>query len=399
MFEPIVFSDLALLGQIVRHPKLYFLDNLPMAIASVAAVGVSLGVAMALEPAIPPALLPYGLGTIAWGILLCRKTAVRQKFSSWLLSEKLGWGSTRLGLLTALVLQFICWLDWRRFPQAEGTMAVLETPPATDMIVVQLESFVDLAPHIAGHTSIWRELQQRSQLHGKLLVPARGANTMRTEHAVLTGLDNAALQFDRFDPYLRRGEYARAFPAMLGQHGWTSTFIHPNDLSFFRRDRALPDLGFDRLVGGDAFANDQQFGPYVWDAAVMRKIVAATQATTGPHFIFAVTMENHGPWKQGRLPDVPAGLPSYLAHQRNTDAALAYLLDFVLTTPRRTILVLYGDHAPALDNLPSSIAPYLTAYVIIDSAADRPSVRQDLSAEEILPAAFKVNQGDVDTQV
>ena len=400
VFEPIVFSDLGLMGQIVRHPKLYFLDNLPLVIASVAVIAVSLGAAFWLEPVGVPWAPAYGVGVVAWGWLFLAKAKLRRHFSALLLDEQLGWGSARLGLLCALVLQFVCWLDWRRVPRATPGSTLPNELPDRDVIVVQLESFIDLTPFIGDHHSIWSELQARSRMHGKLRVPARGANTMRTEHAVLSGVANATLQLDRFDPYLRRGDSHQGIPAALAARGWKTVFIHPNDLRFFRRDKALPELGFDRLVGQEAFEGNPRIGPYVGDMAVVREVITAARASMEQHFIFAVTMENHGPWKAGRLPGVAAGLQSYLAHQHNTDAALRCLLDFVSSAPRRVTLVLYGDHAPALASLPSGIDSSLTDYVIVDNAGlIEASLERDLLPEELLAMALSLNQQEIRTRI
>ena len=75
-------------------------------------------------------------------------------------------------------------------------------------MLLQLESFCDPRrfglPRALPH---WDALGAQALARGLLAVPGFGANTMRTEFVVLTGLDDAALGLDRLNPYFR---FARA---------------------------------------------------------------------------------------------------------------------------------------------------------------------------------------------
>ena len=85
-------------------------------------------------------------------------------------------------------------------------------------------------------------------LCGRLAVPAWGANTMRAEFAVLTGVPESELGYDRFNPY-----YALARVPLesqvwrLRRAGYRTICLHPFDRRFFRRDLAMPALGFERI--------------------------------------------------------------------------------------------------------------------------------------------------------
>jgi len=82
----------------------------------------------------------------------------------------------------------------------------------------------------------------------------------------------------------------------------------------------------------------------------------------GPRvFIFAITMGNHGPWREGGLPidpelqrrfatEVPQGddLLRYLEGLRRSDEMLRILLSGLRRRDYEGVLAFYGDHLPSL---------------------------------------------------
>ena len=185
---------------------------------------------------------------------------------------------------------------------------------------------------------------------------------MRPEFAFLTGLAPASLGIHRFNPYrcvTRRP--LNALPAVLREAGYRTTCIHPHPARFFRRDRAFPNLGFDRFVDLQEFRGAQKAGPYISDAAVTDKLLLELEAAKEPSFLFVITMENHGPLHLERVADEdvrdlynvapPAGcqdLTVYLRHLRNADQQLGRLRAHLRTRTRPTILCFYGEHLPSM---------------------------------------------------
>lgn len=61
----------------------------------------------------------------------------------------------------------------------------------------------------------------------------------------------------------------------------------------------MAHLGFDAFLGEEVFAGATRSGLYVADAEVAR-IGAELLREEGPSvFVFAITMQNHGPWPGG----------------------------------------------------------------------------------------------------
>ena len=119
---------------------------------------------------------------------------------------------------------------------------------------------------------------------------------MRTEFSFLSGLASETLGIDRFNPYRRLAR--RPLITLVGHLrglGYRTVCVHPYLSSFYARDEVFPLLGFDELVDVRSFSHGDRFGPYVSDAAVAATITRRVDQSDRPIFVFAITMENHGP--------------------------------------------------------------------------------------------------------
>ena len=272
------------------------------------------------------------------------------------------------------------------------------------VVVVQCESFFDprrldagIAPDLLPAFDACRD---GSVQWGRLSVPALGANTARTEFAVLTGLTEEQIGFDRFNPY---HAFARApLPSLariMRAAGYLTICLHPFDRTFYRRDLVMPNLGFDIFLGEEAFAGAKRNGLYITDAEVARVAVERMAKHRKPVFLFAITMENHGPWHGRAEPDAPdiapgrASLPDAgaLGHfvwgTRGADAMLSILADALATPEDPGILALYGDHPPSFPAAFQALgfADRRTDYFIWHGGGGAAS-RRDLAAHELSAA-------------
>jgi phosphoglycerol transferase MdoB-like AlkP superfamily enzyme len=257
-------------------------------------------------------------------------------------------------------------------------------PEAELLVLVQLESFLDPTRLGAPPLPVMDRIRAEAAQYGRLAVPAHGAYTMRTEHAVLTGREPASLGFGRYDPYLaRKGDEPTSLARLARAKGFATVFVHPFHRDFFDRARVFGRLGFDRLVMEEDFSDAPRIGPYVADEAVAGRILSEA-AGEGRRFVFAVTMENHGPWKAGRLPGIEAGLAQYAHHAAGTGRAVERLIDGF--RDRQATLCVFGDHAPSLPECrPRSEGPVATEYAVFrfPAPAGREPRRIDLTAAQL----------------
>ncbi|UYW28912.1 LTA synthase family protein [Methylorubrum extorquens] len=394
--EPVVFSDLALLAQVPRHPQLYYtLPLTDLRIAGPLLLAIATVVAWyVLEPAALPSGtgasllailgLPAALAALALaGLTPLGQRALRHIFPH----PDLARDVARYGLVATMMgytLRRLSEDDARPVPaRGEGS------PDDEIVVVVQLESFLDPGRLGGPDLPAMARIRAQAAQYGRLAVPAHGAYTMRSEHAVLTGLDPESLGFGRYDPYLaRKGEEPTSLARLARAAGFETVFVHPFHRDFFDRARVFQRLGFERLVMEEDFAGAPRIGPYIGDVAVADRILAELAkgrgSTKGRTFMFSVTMENHGPWKPGRLTGIDEPLAQYLHHVTHTGQAIERLIDGL--AGRRATLCVFGDHAPSLPDLrPPESGPMATDYALFRFGRDGgpPPAWIDLTAAQL----------------
>ncbi len=412
--EPFVFTDLSLFSQLFSHPRLYlpFL-SLDKVIAIVAGVLIVL-IGYLFEPAISPR--PWLAFAIVPGVtfLLCRGLAARLPLTLDPIADQQRHGF--FAVFVAYLLNGLRPATFDSFARANESspFATGEPVKCPDVIVIQSESYFDVR-HVSGAVDSavytrFDEARRESVCHGKLTVPAWGANTMRTEFAVLTGVPQAALGYARFYPYTFVRSVCASLARWFGRGNYETLAIHPYYADFFGRNRVFPLLGFEQFLDIEHFAAASRSGPYVSDDAVADAIIAALDAPGGrPRFIFSMTMENHGPLHLEQvLPGESCSrhtlgedaswqdLTAYLRHIENADAMIGRLLDHLRTSNRETVVCFYGDHVPALPHVfhKLDVNPQHSDYFIWRNyGAVAPECR-NLPAEELGAVLLHVTQDD-----
>lgn len=105
--------------------------------------------------------------------------------------------------------------------------------------------------------------------HGHLQVPAWGANTVRTEYAVLSGVDPALMGVHRYNPYRRLSLHAVTTMARhLQGQGYKTICVHPYAVSFYRRHHSFPAMGFDVFLEAKKMSNSFSGKPCLPDAMI-----------------------------------------------------------------------------------------------------------------------------------
>ncbi len=414
--EPFVFQDFEYFTDAIKHPRLYipFLGwgkFFLIALVVIAALWVGLG----MEPISERrwemnGLLGQALGLFGLGGLLlgCSRRISSPDFDP--LPDMNRWGLVAslwiYGRAERQPLQ-LGFGRWQKFM----TNSADETP---DLVVVQSESFFDPRPWYAGIRrdvlAAFDRCRAKSCQFGPLTVPAFGANTVRSEFAFLSGQPESALGVHRFNPYRRfvDGQIDMLL-SVLKAKGYYTACIHPYPASFYTRDKVYPAMGFDEFFDIQSFTDATRFGPYVSDEAVAQQVLEVLKKKTGqPCFVFAITMENHGPLhlETPKPEDVSAlydqvppegyeDLTVYLRHLRNADRMVATLSEGLSKHPRPARLCWYGDHVPILDAVYRShgVPDGHTEYFIWSNQPNslRPdaSVPQPLSIDQLAEALFE----------
>lgn len=376
--EPLVFSDFFLYLQIFQHPRFYlpFLGAKLLALLLIVCAGVIFA-GFSLEKALFSLLSLEALFFL--GLLVSLLYLLSRLCTKVFVSIDLEKDCGLLGVLVTVCVYAYKAPKFRKKlyqtftdETAFSEQRINNLPKKkllADIVVVQSESFFDArnldSNILEGVLSEYDTCLNSSEAFGKLEVPAWGANTMRTEFGFLTGLTPKQLGLAQFYPYQQLADGVPSIVAALKACGYHCICIHPNAANFFMRDKFFKQLGFDEFLDETAFEGAVRKGPYIADEAVTEKIIQVSKNRDDkPCFIFAITMENHGPlhleslekneWADyyKKKPDVKLNdLTIYLRHLNNADRMIAQLCEFFTQKEREVIFSLYGDHVPAISHI------------------------------------------------
>ena len=386
--EPLVFSDFALIGAVFQHPQFYFSAMRPgqivILVGGLATLIVTLIVLSSADfaPRLVGVVLALVAGVGLWRSLWNFRKALPARVPD-------PDADVQCHGLAASLLTY--WQDWCQTPDLSPCQDELIPGQSRQLVVVvQCESFTDPVELFGQPALALQGLEAARRIAwqaGRLLVSGFGAYTMRTEYGVLFGRDERTLGTRRFDPFLTaHRDSSWALPNRLDHSEWARWFVHPHDMRFYGRHRIMPKAGFGALVGEDCFAPPAPHeGRYVTDAAITDQILELAQERTQAGFVYAVTIENHGPWPPGKL-DEPGASAPYLDLLSHSDAMLARLLEELPRIGRPVTLCFFGDHRPSIPAVSVPGPERSTPYVILRFAADGRPISGNGLGLDITPA-------------
>jgi len=202
---------------------------------------------------------------------------------------------------------------------------------------------------------------QKSQTSGTMLSPVYGGGTANTEFEALTGFSTQFLPEGSI-PYAQYvNKPIEALPSILQKQGYATSAIHPYDNWFYNRNGIYKNLGFDKFISKEFFNSPKTNGQYILDTEFTKKILAEVKATDKPDFIYATSMQNHGPYfstqnPQNKIkvsgrnlsPASQAILENYTNSVSEVDQSLKQLIEGLQQSNEPTEVIFYGDHLPML---------------------------------------------------
>ena len=262
-----------------------------------------------------------------------------------------------------------------------------------NVIVLQLESFFDTSWMHGVTLSVDDPVPNFRRLcneypSGLLAVPSYGGGTSNVEFEVLTGmnLDHFTIGESPYYTLLKENVLGDATPFNMKKMGYTAHAIHNYNALFYERNVAYSHLGFDTFTSIE-YMNNYKRNSLSWTKDDVRpgEIMSALNSTEGSDFVFTVSVQGHGPYAGYVNPnefaeyiDVQAdnlteekraGLSFYASTAKEMDKMVGDLIDKLEDYDEKCVVVIYGDHLPAIDfsvNYISEHAPnaYTTEYVI-----------------------------------
>ena len=255
-----------------------------------------------------------------------------------------------------------------------------------NILFLQLESFVD--PTLFNNVKYsgdpipyFRELMKTCS-SGSLTVPACGAGTANTEFETMTGI---SVKF--FGP----GEYpfksvlhkktAESIATDLKYFGYGTHAIHNHRALFYNRNTVFDNIGFDTYTSLE-YMSDAKKTPKNWakDKILTSQIMDALKSTEERDYIYTISVQGHGKYPTEPMLGDPkiqvTQAPSeeaknqfeyYCNQVYEMDQFVHELTETLEKYPEPVILVMYGDHIPAMEITEETYDAkdlYQTQYVI-----------------------------------
>ena len=241
--------------------------------------------------------------------------------------------------------------------------------PGANFIFLQLESFVDPV-NFVGVTCSEDPVPNFTRLKaenstGYLRVPMIGGGTANVEFEVITGMRLSDFGTGEY-PYttILQSETCETVAYDLKALGYTAHAIHNNTGTFYNRNLVLPMLGFDSFTSLEYMQNVTR-NALGWcrDEVLTQCILDALQSTEKEDMVFAVSVQGHGKYPTA-APETPYAIQCeglegdesaenafeyYINQLHETDQFIGELVAALESYPEPVVLVIYGDHLPALD--------------------------------------------------
>ena len=275
---------------------------------------------------------------------------------------------------------------------AKGTDTRLkEKEDSTDhpnIIVLQMESFT-VAQDYANikvskdPTPVFNKLY-KNYSSGSFVVPACGAGTANTEFEVLTGISAKFFGPGEY-PYKGklRENVLESMAYVTRSHGYNTAALHDHRALFYNRNEVYANLGFNTFTSVE-YMNNVSFTPTNWckDKVLTGEIMEIMKSTEERDFMHVISVEGHGAYPTNRVFKNPYTEVTaedeetkwkyeyYLNECHEMDTFIGDLIDKIEESGEPTVMIIYGDHIPALDVKEENYKQkdlYRTRYVIWDN--------------------------------
>lgn len=252
----------------------------------------------------------------------------------------------------------------RLMSRVSGPVGTADAPERPNVIAIMNESWADF--EFFGNLELSESVVDYvgsldNAVFGHAYASVFGAGTSASEFEFLTGNSMAFLPSGSipYQQYVLSPAYSLA--SLLKEQGYSTLAFHPGTRTSWQRDRAYPLLGFDSFKCGDDMDVPQTMEHgYVSDQSDFEQIIWELEHKKEgePLFLFNVTIQNHGSYTVEDYPaevtvtDEPGKYPmaeQYLTLANKTDQAFRTLIEYLSRLDEPTILVMFGDHQPSVE--------------------------------------------------
>ena len=233
-----------------------------------------------------------------------------------------------------------------------------------NIIVIMNESWTDFEEY--GNITLSEPVMENiksldNTIFGHAYSSVWGGGTSQSEFEFLTGNSMAFLPPNSvpYQQYLK--DNTMSYVWLLKKTGYETMAFHSYYASGWNRTKAYEYLGFDDFISMEDMHEELVYGhqDFCLDEVDFNEIIYRyeNRDTSKPFFMFNVTMQNHGGYDDFILRDVEVegtdnAYPKaefYLSLVNETDEAFMDLVDYFSNVDEPTIILMYGDHQPHVE--------------------------------------------------
>lgn len=237
-----------------------------------------------------------------------------------------------------------------------------DTKPTVILILAESLFQVEQVPGVTFNTPLTANLAPYKVCN--VISPSYGGRTAAAEFESLTGLSNLFIPGDSipYTTYLKKtghttGSIAREFH----DNGYMTYAVHANTASYYSRDTAYENMGFDDFISKEDFfltQDDFLADNLVRDEAFANMILKLLENTEEPVFLFGASLEGHSPYdgkydtteviasSEQYSSDAMKELSKYGQAVYNFDQQMGRIIDYFETSKKPVLIYVYGDHLP-----------------------------------------------------
>ena len=201
---------------------------------------------------------------------------------------------------------------------------------------------------------------------GFLRIPGLGGGTCNAEFEMLTGMSVGMFGTCEY-PYktITLEHTAGSIGYDLKQnYGYSVHAVHNHTGTFYDRHRNYANLGFDTFIPVE-YMNDVERNANNWakDKIITGEVFKCLESTEGRDMVFAVSVQSHGKYPTEVIeknqvievtegmeddPEYKIGFEYFINQLHEMDMFVGELVSALEEFDEPTVLVLYGDHLPAM---------------------------------------------------
>ena len=235
-----------------------------------------------------------------------------------------------------------------------------------NVIAIMNEAFSDLS--VVGDFTTNQDYMpfihnlKENTIQGHLYMSIFGSGTCNSEFEFLTGNTMAFLQNGIIAYTQVVKDKLPNLTYTLKQQGYKGNLaLHPYLASGWNRPEVYGYMGFEHFYSESDFTNPLMYRKYISDQSNMEKIISLYEERKNkskPFYLFNVTMQNHGGFNKSyenftndvQITDNHKNeqAEQYLSLVKKTDEAFQYLVEYFSQVDEPTIIVMFGDHQPAV---------------------------------------------------